>query len=90
MVMPSGPKRAVTIAPLLSARHLKFRSRTLAAASTIAQVMRASSAVGFGLATASRVSPVSLKANIKTRPACDPLSPSPLHFWRRKVFAPER
>ena len=38
--MPSLPKRAVTVAPLPSAMYLKFRSRTRAAASTIAQVER--------------------------------------------------
>lgn len=39
-VMPSVPKRVVTVAPLPSARHLQFRSGTWAAAVTLAQVMR--------------------------------------------------
>gem|GEM_PF-3580421 len=37
----------MSVAPLPSAKYLKFRSRTFAAASTMAQVMRASSAVGY-------------------------------------------
>jgi len=45
--MPSGPKRAVTVAPLPSARYLKLKSRTLAA-STMAQGVRASSAADTG------------------------------------------
>jgi len=39
MVMPSLPKRAVTVAPLPSLMYLKFKSRTRAAASTLAQAL---------------------------------------------------
>ena len=67
MVMPSGPKRAVTVAPFPSARYLKFRSRTFAAASTMAKVIRASSAVGYRLATASRVSPANFTRHTATK-----------------------
>ena len=76
MAIPSGPKRAVTVAPLPSSRYLKFRSRTFAAASTMAQVMRASSAVGCkardGVAGCLKES---FDANIKNRP---------LYGWRNR------